>query len=496
MRRIATRATLALAVLAALWGAGWAWLAQRAAATVDAEIAALATGGVLLSHGERETGGFPFAIVHRYGAVRLEAASGLWTLALAGVETVAPILSPGVMRAHLGPAGTMARIGTLTLHDGGAVAAEFALGAAGLTITMPLDAARPRAEVAGEALSLVAIGGEALVEGVLDLTAPRLSLERQILPGLAETGHGVALDAAALALAVAPRGSGLLHRTEITTGALRLEGTLAGLRGPDVASALAAPGRLSVAVEAADADILHLDYAVPATGPIALESLPVAGALRLKGPLAPALGIADGRLTLEASGKGLTAEIVKPAFAGRFAMDGAEARFMMPLRTQPLPEPFALALRLSGAAPDAETWAALDPRGRLVQAPLALTVDIGGEARLLDPAARLAAGRPLRVERIAVRALALDGFGARAAVTGELFPVPGQPEPDGRLSARVQGWTALLRALETVGLLDPVQSMLVMDVAEHLRDPADIDSLRAEVELAAGTLVVNGQRYR
>jgi hypothetical protein len=53
-----------------------------------------------------------------------------------------------------------------------------------------------------------------------------------------------------------------------------------------------------------------------------------------------------------------------------------------------------------------------------------------------------------------------------------------------------------MRALETLGLLDPAQSLMVGGIAEMLRDPARPDALRAEVELAAGSVTVNGRRFR
>ena len=53
-----------------------------------------------------------------------------------------------------------------------------------------------------------------------------------------------------------------------------------------------------------------------------------------------------------------------------------------------------------------------------------------------------------------------------------------------------------LRALETLGILDPMQSVLVAEVAAALKDPDGADALRAEVELSRGGVVVNGRRYR
>ena len=497
MKRIGIGLAVALGLAAAGWAGAWWWAGQTMLAKLDAELAQLAEAGVTVTAERRTLGGFPLRLDLRQEGLSLAARSGLWRLDVDSAVSSASVLSPAQVRTTVG-GDSMARVGTLTLADGGVPLTTLAIGARGLIVDTPLDPAAPVALVSAAALSLVDTGGAALHELVLDLEGLSARVARHAVPAVAENGHRVDLRAAHLALAVSPRGP-QLQRTELTADDVRLDGTLAGLRGADLSAALAAPGQLVLGVEAADAVVLTLDYDPAASDAVVdFATLPVRQAVRVAGRLGQRLTVADGRIAVESSGSGLALDVVHPAFGGRFAVPEAVARFMMPLREAPMAEPFALEARLTDVQPDEATWAEIDPRARLERAPLALTLDIRGEARLLGAlgAAAMAGQPPLRVERIEINALDFSGFGADAALTGTLTPVPGQPAPDGTLSLRLDGWSSLLRALETTGVLDPVQSMLVAEVAASLRDPAGGDGLRAEVEMSRGGLVVNGRRYR
>jgi hypothetical protein len=496
MKRIGIVLALAFGVGAAAWGAAWWWAAQTMTSRLDAEIAALAEAGVAMRAESRALGGFPFRLdLHQQG-VTLTARSGLWRLDVDEAVTSASVFAPDRISTTVGGAG-MARVGTLDIAEDGSVLARLALGAEGLVVETPLDRAAPLALVTARTLSLVDIAGTTLREALIDFEGLSMQVERHAAPTVAENGHRLAVQAARLAVAVAPLGDSL-RRTELTATDIRLEGTLAGLRGSDLASALAAPGRMALAIESADATLLSLAYAPLEPGAtVDFQTLPVAQALRLSGHLGQQVTVADGRIAVETGGNALSLDIAHPAFGGRFAIPEASGRFVMPLRDLPLPEPFALELRLADVRPDEETWAEIDPRDRLDRGPIALVVDISGEARLLSaPPGGRAPGAPVRVDRIDIEALDFSGLGSTATLTGTLLPVAGQPEPDGTLSLRLEGWSSLLRALETVGLLDPVQTLLVAEVAAALKDPARDDALRAEVEMSGGSLVVNGRRYR
>jgi hypothetical protein len=498
LRRIGIGIGLVCGALVAVWGGLWWHAARESERAIAAEVSALEAAGVRLTWRERRIGGFPLALTHYYEDLSIEATSGRWRLDLPRAAGEASVLAPDRLRLTLGETGEMVQVGTLDIDDGHGLSLRLAVGAMGLVVDAPLDPAAAHADIAATALSLVDVGGEALVEGVLDLGDLRGRIARHRTPAMPGDGHRVALQAERLALAIAPRLPGPLRRTEISGGAVQLDATLIGLRGPDLPTALAAPGQLALSIDMAEADVLDLVYDEQAGGAAPdFSALPVARAARLSGRLAHRLAVADGRLTLETFGSALTLDLAHESFGGRFDLVEAAGRFMMPLRETALPEPFALGFTLSGATPDASTWASLDPRGRLVRGPIAASVDIGGEAQLLTALGQAdLVLSPVRIERIALNRLSLNGFGADAHVTGELFPVEGQEEPDGQLSATLTGWTPLMRALETLGLLDPAQSLMVGGIAEMLRDPARPDALRAEVELAAGSVTVNGRRFR
>lgn len=501
MRRIAIGLGAALGLAALGWAGVWWTAAQAVADGIDARIAALRTAGVDIAIRDRSSGGFPLRVEHRFRGVEVTAGSGLWRLALDEVTSGAPVLAPERLRTALGPAGgaEMQRIGLLELREGGVPVSRLAIGARGLVIEVPLAEGAAVADFVAEALSLVDGGGPALIEGIVDLHGLAGRVERHAIPAVAENGHHVAFEAARLALAVAPRTAGPIRRSEIAASGVRFDAALAGLRGADLAAALSAPGQLAIGLEADEADIRDLTYTGgDPSGSVDFEALPVARFLRLSGVVSQRLTVADGRLAVEGSGRALTLDLAQPEFGGRFGLASASARFLMPLRETALPEPFGLEVSVQDAAPDADTWAALDPAGRLVRGPVTLTVDVTGEARLRAPlaGAQTPGASPIRVERIAVNRIAFEGFGGEAELSGELVPVPGRPEPDGRLSARVEGWKRLLGALESIGALDPAQSMQVTDVARRLLDPADPEALAAELEMDGGSVVVNGQRFR
>lgn len=501
MKRIAIGlgAVLGLAVLG--WSGVW-WAASQAVSDgVEARIAALRDAGVDIAIRNRSVGGYPLRIDQRFSGVEIEARSGLWRLEIDEATSGAPVLAAGRLRTVLGPpdADAMVRIGTLELREQGQTVSRLAIGAQGLAIDVPLTSGAAMADFAAEALSLVDRGGGALIEGIVDLDGVRGRVERHAIPAVAEDGHHLAFAAERVAVAVAPRTAGPLRRSEITATGVRFDAALAGLRGDDLAAALAAPGQLALGLEADAADILDLTYEATDNGaPVDFGTLPVARAMRLSGAVSQRLTVADGRLAVDGSGRGLTLDVAQPEFGGRFGLASASARFLMPLRETALPEPFGLQIAVAAAMPDDATWTAIDPRGQLVRGPIGLDVDITGEATLRSALASATApdGPPIRVQRIAVNRLAFDGFGGEAEITGELVLVPGQPEPDGALSARVAGWRRLLGALESLGLLDPAQSMQVADVARQLRDPADPDTLRADLQMDGGGVVVNGQRFR
>lgn len=494
MKRIAMGVGLALAVGAAAWTGAWWWAAQTMTDRLDAELAALADAGVTVTAASRRVGGFPFRLELHQTDVGIASRSGLWRLDVGEAVSGASLFAPDRVRTVVGGAG-MQRVGTLVLADSGATMAEFAVGAQGLVVDTPLDPAAPVALITAEALSLVDVAGTALHEASIDFLGLSARVERHAVPAIAQDGHKLSLQAALLEVSAAPV-SIVPQRTQLTAEGFRLDGTLAGLRGSDLASALAAPGQLVLGVEAADVVLLSMEYAPPVAGaPVDLDALPVAQAIGISGRLGQRLTVADGRVALETTGSGLVLDLAHPALGGRFVVPEAVTRLMVPMRHQAAPEPFAVEVRLTGIQPDGSTWTQIDPRNRLDRGPLALAVDIRGEARSLM-VAPLGPQSPLRVEQIDIHALDFSGFGATLSLTGALTPVLGQPEPDGTLRLRLDGWSSLLRALETVGVLDPLQSMLVAEVASGLRDPDVADALRAEVELSRGGVVVNGRRYR
>lgn len=507
-----TWVTVAVAVplaLMAAWGGAWWWLSQRVAAAVDDEIAALAEAGLQIRVESERTGGFPFAIVHRHTGVTVTPRDGTWALSLPEITSGASLLAPDAVRSVIGPDEPgMARIGTLRMPANGPTEAEFAIGAERLRLQIPVGGDELLLAFAADALSLVETQREAALDAVLDLSdvAGRLDAVRTAsnVPG-----QRLRLSVADAAFAHAPVTPGLLRRTEVTARAVEVEAVLAGLRGRTLAEALEAPGQFLLTLEAQQTETLDLTYGatlatVGAQDPDAASrgvdfgALPVSAAVRARGQdNRHRIALADGRLEVASETADGTIDLALPAFGGGFAVGGAAFAFTMPLRPAPIPEVFGLTVSIRDLHPDEETWRELDPDAVVARVPLGLEVDIGGEVELTAPLGHDdGLGRPpVSVQALEIRRMALAGFGAIGSAEGRLAPGPGGLA-EGRITARLEGWRAMLEATRRLAGLDGLQAMTLAAMAEGLRDPDDPDALLAAITFSEGSISVNGLRLR
>lgn len=509
MRRWITVAVAVPLVLVAVWAGAWWWLGQRVAETIEGELAALAESGLQITHERRRTSGFPFSLQQQHDGITVTPRDGAWQLSLNSVRSGASLFAPRVVRSRIGPdGGGMARIGTLRIPAHGPGLAEIAIGADALVVDTPLQGDGPMLSFAAEALSLVETRRAAVLDAVLDLSdlAGRIDALRT---ASGVSGHRLRLSAAEAATAHAPVGPGLIRRVEATGRRIELEAMLAGLRGPSVAAALEAPGQFLVTLAAAETDVLDLTYAATRTALLAddpdvlvrgldFSALPVTAAVRMRmGPNSQRVALADGHMEIGGDAAETTLDIALPLFAGGFEIGRAAVTFTMPLRPAPIPEPFALDLRLTDLRPDAETWALIDPDETLMRDPLSLIVDLGGEVAITGPLDSTDAfGRPpVSVQVLQIRRLDFAGFGAVGAAEGQLAP-SAHGGGEGIITLGLQGWRGLLAAAARLGGLGPEQEAALAEMAQTLRHPGDPEALQAEFLFSRGGISLNGFRLR
>ncbi|MCV6595609.1 MAG: DUF2125 domain-containing protein [Mangrovicoccus sp.] len=173
------------------------------------------------------------------------------------------------------------------------------------------------------------------------------------------------------------------------------------------------------------------------------------------------------------------------------------------------PQAFDLNLDLAGLSLSDDTWAGIDPQSALPRGPMALRVDLAGEA-LVGAAAKVP-GLPAEATPgfaptdLDVKDLQLQLGEAKAQATGSFtMPSPAEmasgnaaTQPVGALDVILVGVPELLAQLGQSGLVPQQQLMGAQMMLGMFATPQEDGSLASRVETTPeGALFVNGNRLR
>lgn len=192
------------------------------------------------------------------------------------------------------------------------------------------------------------------------------------------------------------------------------------------------------------------------------------------------------------------------------AADNVTAGYVIPLVSGEAAQDFGLHLGLEGLTMAEELWALFDPAADLPRDPIALSIDVGGTARLgvdvLDFNGWMARGPEavpdIQVRDVRIDALNLAALGASAATTGgfvldyaDTETFPGFPRPEGSAEATITGAQALLDLLEGTGLIGESElASARFGLGMFTRSTGD-DTATTTVEITPeGHVLVNGTR--
>ena len=181
---------------------------------------------------------------------------------------------------------------------------------------------------------------------------------------------------------------------------------------------------------------------------------------------------------------------------------------LLPVSRGDAAQPFRFAYALEGLTFADAIWNLFDPSSQLPRDPASLTVDLAGDAvvvqDLFDPAiaqpqANTPPEAPIIPESLTVNRIALDAVGAKAEVTGALEFGDNPNQPVGTLNGTFQGVNGLMDKLVTMGLV-PEEQMMGMRMGLALfAKPAEgnPDQLTSEVEFReGGQIFANGQQIK
>jgi len=170
---------------------------------------------------------------------------------------------------------------------------------------------------------------------------------------------------------------------------------------------------------------------------------------------------------------------------------------------------FDLSVNVSELALSDDTWAAFDPQAALPRGPLALELELDGEA-LVGQAAKVP-GLPAEATpgfaptKLNVEALELKMAGAEAQANGAFtMPTPAEmaagnapPQPVGTLDVTLNGIPELLEKLSQSGLVPAQQLMGAQMMLGMFANQQADGSMTTQVESKPdGSLFVNGNRLR
>ncbi len=191
-----------------------------------------------------------------------------------------------------------------------------------------------------------------------------------------------------------------------------------------------------------------------------------------------------------------------------YAVDRISAEMLLPVSRSDAAQPFRFAYALEGLTFADAIWNLFDPSSQLPRDPASLTVDLAGDAvivqDLFDPAiaqpqANTPPEAPIIPESLTVNRIALDAVGAKAEVTGALEFGDNPNQPVGTLNGTFQGVNGLMDKLVTMGLV-PEEQMMGMRMGLALfAKPAEgnPDQLTSEVEFReGGQIFANGQQIK
>jgi hypothetical protein len=489
MKRIVAIGAVVVVLLAAGWSLFW-WLGRDALVRgFDAEVARLEAAGWSVDWAERELGGFPFGYTIRLTALEVaEPTSGFAvrlphaTVENEGVDGVLvrlpetfaadlPLTSPQGAGAEPELVSTTGESSGLVLRLAG-TGPERRVGVEAQSLTWRLQMPGSPREQALSFEGLAADMASGGAETALRLQAARYGVDA----ALAEA------DGPPSTMTASYRDVTMTGSTTVPTLGVLAEMLYAG-----------APGQVDLALQAGPADVRLVGGEGERRGTLDWQGDAIGTIAKLS----------SGRMELEGEARQnvwtLVPETPGVMVGGRLSAGRVQATYSMPMAPAPEPDDMAIGLSLSDVTLDESAWQAIDPEGALPREPAALTVDLGGLARVTRRIDAMRAGDapPYEIRQLELREVSLDALGATARATGSVEVLQPINFPLGGVEVSMTGVSALVGALGRAGVLSPEQVEMADAILTVYARPAEgKDAWTTEISFTNDGPLVNGLPIR
>lgn len=251
---------------------------------------------------------------------------------------------------------------------------------------------------------------------------------------------------------------------------------------------------------AAGAASLSYDFGT-ATGTLAVTKNPQGNDGAVEFSAAEGAGIlllSKGILDLDTDSRSARWTLARPEGAGTWGSISAartSVSYVVPLVPTPTPAPGRLKFALEAVEGDKILWAALDPGTRLDRSPGNLVMDLGFTTRLMQRIDQLPpdAAPAYEVGNVMVNQAVVQALGAELSASGDIEMIQPMMIPDGTLSLRASGLSALLKELEATGLIDAGMHKTGDAILQVFATPAPgDDNWQSELTVGPQGISMNG----
>jgi len=186
--------------------------------------------------------------------------------------------------------------------------------------------------------------------------------------------------------------------------------------------------------------------------------------------------------------------------------------FGMPVSASDEPQDFTMALGFNGLELGNDIWAMFDPTETLPRDPAALSVDLTGQATLLQDLmnfaemSELAEGNlPIELNTLTIKNFLISAVGASLSGTGDfafnnndLVSFDGMPAPSGTADLKITGANGLIDKLIEMGFVQESDAMGARMMMGMFAVPGEgEDSIKSNLEITKdGKILANGQRIK
>lgn len=197
-----------------------------------------------------------------------------------------------------------------------------------------------------------------------------------------------------------------------------------------------------------------------------------------------------------------------------FEIGGMQFDMLAPLVKSETPKDFKALLELTDVNVSDSVWAMFDPTAELPRDPVALTLDVTGQANMLidifdmdgkfrEPEPRF--GPEGEIHALTLNALKLVFAGAELTGTGDFTfdntdteSFDGMPRPEGALDVKLTGGNGLIDSLVRIGLIEEAQvtgARLMMAIFTNQVEGEDTMTSKLVVD-ENGSVFANGQQIK